>query len=106
MSNRKKSPKEIQKVIEENETNVIDVRSVPERADGYIKNSICIDVQGRDFETKLCQLDKNKILILYCRSENRAAVAVSKAESLGFKDVYMIDGGITAWKNSKLPTEK
>ena len=106
MSNRKKSPKEIQKVIEENETNVIDVRSVPERADGYIKNSICIDVQGMDFETKLCQLDKNKILILYCRGGNRAAVAVSKAESLGFKDVYMIDGGITAWKNSKLPTEK
>ena len=106
MSNRKKSPKEIQKVIEENETNVIDVRSVPERANGYIKNSICIDVRGMDFEMKLCQLDKNKILILYCRGENRAAVAVSKAESLGFKDVYMIDGGITEWKNCKLPTEK
>ena len=106
MSSRKKSPKEMQKIIEENETNVIDVRSVPERANGYIKNSICIDVRGMDFEMKLCQLDKNKILILYCRGENRAAVAVSKAESLGFKDVYMIDGGITEWKNCKLPTEK
>ena len=106
MSYSRKSPEEIKKIIEENETNIIDVRSAPERTDGYIQNSKCIDVRGMDFEMKLIKLDKNKILILYCLGGNRSAAAAAKADSLGFKKVYMIEGGITAWKNRKLPTEK
>ena len=106
MTYKRKSPEEIQKIIVENEINVIDVRSTPERANGYIQNSICIDVRGPDFEKKLNELDKNKILILYCLGGNRAAIAAVKADLLGFKDVYLIEGGITAWKNRKLPIEK
>ena len=106
MTYQKKSPEEIRKIMEKNETNIIDVRSSPERSDGYIQNSTCMDVRGLDFEMKLTKLDKNKILIIYCHAGNRAMAAASKADSLGFKKVYMIDGGIVAWKKCKFPTEK
>jgi len=106
MSYSRKSPEEIRKMIAENDINLIDVRSAPERAEGYIKDSLCIDVRDSDFEKKLNEFDKNKILVLYCLGGNRSAVAAARADSLGFQKVYLIEGGITAWKKYKLPTEK
>lgn len=106
MTFKKESPEDIQKLISENDVALIDVRSPRERADGYIARSNGIDFRSADFEKKLNELDKDKILVLYCRVGGRSASAGQKAESMGFKNVYMIDGGISAWESHGLPIEK
>lgn len=107
MTYKRESPEKIQKLITENDVNLIDVRSLSERTtDGYIANSADIDIRAPDFDQKLNALDKNKTLVLYCHAGNRSATAAQKAAGMGFKDVCMIEGGIAAWKSKGLPIEK
>ncbi|MDR2943799.1 MAG: rhodanese-like domain-containing protein [Methanosarcinales archaeon] len=107
MSYKRESPEKIQVLISEKELNFIDVRSPPERnTDGYIAGSAEMDIRGADFDQKLNTLDKNKTTVFYCRAGNRSAAACQKAENFGFKDIYMIEGGIIAWESRGLPTRK
>ncbi|WNY22747.1 Sulfurtransferase [Methanimicrococcus hongohii] len=107
MSYKRESPENIQKIIAEKDVNLADVRSSQERAsDGYITGSVLIDLRSPDFDQKLNALDKDKTLVLYCHAGNRSATAAQKAVDAGFKDVYMIEGGITGWKSHGLPVEK
>ena len=106
MTFKKESPENIQKLMSENDVALIDVRSPQERAGGRISGSTGIDYRSTDFEKKLNELDKDKVLVLYCYIGNRSAAAGQKAESIGFKNIYMIDGGISAWESHGLPIEK
>ena len=107
MSCKTKSPKEIQTIISKKDANLVDVRTPQERAnDGYIAGSVLIDVRSPDFNQELNTLDKNKTLILYCHAGNRSKKAAQEAADAGFKDVCMIEGGITGWESHGLPIEK
>ena len=107
MSYKRESPEKIQALIAEKDVNFVDVRSPQERnSDGYIAGSSDIDIRSPDFDQKLSALDKNKIVVFYCHAGNRSATASQKADNAGFKDVYMIEGGISAWKSHGLPVEK
>ncbi len=107
MSYKRESPEKIQALISEKDVNFIDVRSPQERnSDGYIAGSSDIDIRSPDFDQKLDALDKNKIIVFYCHAGNRSATASQKADNAGFKDVYMIEGGISAWKSHGLPVQK
>jgi rhodanese-related sulfurtransferase len=48
----------------------------------------------------------DEIVVLHCQSGNRTNQAASKVEGLNAKEVYLLDGGITAWKQHKQPTIK
>ncbi|WNY28831.1 Sulfurtransferase [Methanimicrococcus stummii] len=107
MSYKRESPEKIQELMAEKDVNLIDVRSPQERiSDGSIAGSENIDIRGPDFNQKLNALDKNKTLVLYCRAGNRSQTAAQRAVDAGFKDVYMIEGGIAGWESSGLPVEK
>lgn len=106
MNFKKESPQKIQALIAENDVSLIDVRSAQERSsDGYIKGSTLIDLRSPDFREKLQALDKNKTIVFYCRAGHRSATAAQEATDMGFKDVYMIDGGLAAWEAAGLPVE-
>lgn len=82
---------------------IIDVRTPEEVAEGHLAGAKNIDVQGELFQVSIDQLDKNKTYLLYCRSGKRTAVAGAKMKAAGFKKVYMMDGGITSWKEKGKP---
>lgn len=84
-------------------TRVLDVRTPEEVASGHLANSTNIDVQNELFEDKIAQLNKNKTYLLYCRSGKRTAVAGAKMKAAGFKKVYMMEGGLNAWKDQQKP---
>jgi rhodanese-related sulfurtransferase len=44
--------------------------------------------------------DPGKPVLVYCRSGGRSARASKQLEKLGYKVVYDLDGGITAWKKA------
>ena len=84
-------------------TVILDVRTPQEVAEGHLAGAKNIDVQGDLFQVSIEQLDKNKTYLLYCRSGKRTAVAGAKMKAAGFKNVYMMDGGITSWKEKGKP---
>ncbi len=77
---------------------LIDVRTKEEFQQGRIAGSILLpyDQITAASAAKLIGNDRNRTVVLYCRSGNRSAVAASTLRSLGFSRVYDL-GGINAW---------
>jgi rhodanese-related sulfurtransferase len=85
----------------------INTMSRIECLDHGIPGSLCIPCP--DFMEKAPPLltDKTKILILYCESGgcHRSICAAGKAMTLGFRNVYVLKGGLPAWKEAGYAVE-
>ena len=76
---------------------LVDVRTAKERVDGFIESSQNIDFNSPTFDDDILKLDKNKPVILYCRSGKRSAKCAEKLKDAGFVKIYDLKGGITQW---------
>lgn len=86
-------------ITENSQLQLIDVRTPKEYSDGYIGKAKNINFFDDDFTTQVSKkLDKNKPVVLYCRSGRRSANAALKLKDLGFKQIYDLNGGILSWK--------
>ncbi|WP_205941116.1 rhodanese-like domain-containing protein [Albibacterium indicum] len=88
------------------EVQVLDVRTAEEYQSGHIEDAVNIDVQKEDFQEKAAKLDKNRPVLVYCRSGKRSMKAASALESMGFKRIVNLDGGMLAWEEADKPVEK
>ena len=104
-SNGGLSPADFNKQITSEEVKLIDVRTPEEYNEGYIKGAINIDWNAGDFEAAVTQLGKDQKIFLYCKSGTRSGNAFDLLNKLGYKNVYNLSGGITAWKAAELPIE-
>lgn len=86
-----------QKLVQDKEVVVIDVRTPGEVSQGYIPNATkFIDYTSGSFDAQIAKLDKTKKYIVYCKSGGRSAGAAEALAAKGFK-VYNLLGGISAW---------
>ncbi len=44
------------------------------------------------------KIDKDKQVVVICRSGKRSANAINYLEGLGYDNLYNLDGGLLAWK--------
>lgn len=95
-----------EKITKSGDGTVLDVRTPEEYAEGHLANAKNFDWNGDHFEHQIMALDKSKPVFVYCLKGGRSASAASKMRSLGFKDVYELDGGIAKWQEAKLPVVK
>ncbi|MCH7399639.1 rhodanese-like domain-containing protein [Belliella sp. DSM 107340] len=79
---------------------ILDIRTPDEVNEGHIKDAVFADYLGGEFESKLESLNKKKTYYVYCRSAKRTIPATEKMKELGFKKVYMLEGGLNNWINS------
>ncbi len=84
---------------------VIDVRTPGEYAEGHVPDSLLIDVSASNFAAQISQLDPNQPYVVYCRSGNRSAVAISQMLAAGFTELYDM-GPLTAWAQAGHPVVK
>jgi rhodanese-related sulfurtransferase len=80
---------------------VLDVRELKERKSGYIKGDIHIPLS--EVKNQLDKLDKNKTVLVYCRSGARSGHIAGLLTRNEYASVYNLKGGIQAWKKAKLP---
>ena len=82
---------------------IIDVRTPEEFNKGHLRNSLNVNWFDENFDENLKIFNKDLPVLVYCLSGGRSSQANEKIQSLGFKNVYELDGGILEWRKNKLP---
>ncbi len=90
------------KISELKDATLLDVRTPSEYDGGHIANATNIDWENESFDENIKNLDKEKPVLIYCLSGGRSADAASHMRTLGFKDVYELNGGIMKWRSAGL----
>lgn len=93
------SPEEMQALLQLDNVQLVDVRTPEEYKSGHILNAQNIDFLSPTFNEDIKKLDKEKPVVLYCRSGGRSAKCSKKLIEAGFVKVYDLDGGISRWKH-------
>ena len=82
---------------------IIDVRTPEEFNKGHLRNSLNVNWFDDNFDDNIDIFSKDLPVFVYCLSGGRSAKANEKIRSLGFKNVYELDGGILEWRKNKFP---
>lgn len=85
---------------------VVDVREPSEFASGHLPNAINIPVGNIHMRLNELEKHKNRPIVVYCRSGQRSARAAVVLRKHGFEQVHNLAGGVVAWQNDSLPTER
>lgn len=82
-------------IIDNEQVLLLDVRTDEEFVTGHISNAINIPVD--ELEYRLDELkDKDKKILVYCKSGRRSIIACEILEAYGYTNVYNI-GGVVDW---------
>ena len=82
---------------------LIDVREQHEWDDAHLEGAK--HVPQAELAGKIEELvpERDKRIVLYCRTDNRSARQADILEQMGYRNVAVIKGGITAWTEAGLP---
>lgn len=94
------------RIMNSGEAVVVDVRESSDFASGRIPKSKNLPI--KDLAKRIGELErfKNKPVIVSCGTGTRASGATRLFKSAGFSDVYILKGGLAAWRDASLPVEK
>ncbi|MBL1243321.1 MAG: sulfurtransferase [Sulfurimonas sp.] len=86
---------------------VLDVRESEQRSEGeiYADESYAITRGNLEFVIGNKVKDKNAIIVTYCRSGGRGALAAQQLRHLGYNNATNLKGGLKAWAKSGYPVE-
>jgi rhodanese-related sulfurtransferase len=82
----------------------IDVRTTEEYAGGHAPKAVNLPLDA--LETELSKLDKDKPVYVICQTGRRSQKGAEILNKAGFKDIYNIQGGTSAWTSAGFPIEK
>jgi len=82
---------------EESDYLIVDVRRPDEFAEKHIKGAINVPNETITDEAPEALPDKDRLLLIYCRSGNRSKEASQKLADMGYTKVYEF-GGINTWE--------
>lgn len=85
------------KILIDQKHPLIDVRTSEEFEAGTLEGALNIDVKRDDFLEKISTLNKQDTLLLFCRSGRRSTKAAQIMDSLGFKNLFELQGGYLEW---------
>jgi rhodanese-related sulfurtransferase len=95
------SPAFAEKKFNKKKVVVLDVRTTQEFNEGHLPNAVHIDVMDSVvFVQQVAKLNKGKTYMVYCKSGRRSTKAATIMEQQGFRHIWNMEGGITAWKGT------
>ena len=83
--------------MQDTDYTLIDVRTTEEYQSGHIQNALNFDFYSESFQKDILTLEKNSQIILYCRTQNRSTKTADFLKEKGYRDIKVIEGGITSW---------
>lgn len=102
------APKELKQMIDaEKNVIVMDVREENQRAEGeiYTTTTMAITRGNLEFEVLNKIKDKNAVIVTYCRSGGRGALAAQTLKKLGYVNATNLKGGLKGWAQEGYPIE-
>tara|TARA_B110000967_G_scaffold202156_1_gene240510 strand:+ start:5358 stop:5771 length:414 start_codon:yes stop_codon:yes gene_type:complete len=91
-------------LMDDDELIILDVREEKERTTGFISNDINISMS--QVKNKMDSIDKDKKILVYCKSGTRSDQISGLLSKNDFKNVYSLKGGFNAWLKAELPIQK
>lgn len=82
---------------------VLDVRTPEEYAKGHIDGATNIDFNEDGFKEALAKLDRSKPYLVHCAAGGRSSKTRELMKSLGFKNIFHLEGGLNAWQKAGGP---
>ena len=83
--------------IQDSDYILVDVRTIEEYESGHIQDAINFDFYSGSFQKEILSLDKSSSIILYCRTQNRSTKTANYLKENGYKEITVLEGGITSW---------
>ena len=83
--------------IQDSDYILVDVRTLEEYESGHIQDAINFDFYSESFQKEILSLDKSSSIILYCRTQNRSTKTANYLKENGYKEITVLEGGITSW---------
>lgn len=85
---------------------IVDVREAAEFASGRIPKSK--NFPFSELTKRIGDLDKfkSKPVVVTCASGSRSTGAIRLLKNAGFSELYLLKGGMAAWREASLPVEK
>lgn len=101
------NPEKVSELVREKGAVVVDTMSYLECMDHRIPGSLCIALEEFEEKSTAALKDKKQPVIFYCESEEcpRAGQTGEKAKRLGYEDIYVLEGGLSAWKKAAKEVE-
>ena len=93
-------------VKQDKELVILDVRTPEEYQSGHLAGAQNMNYYDANFAQQLEDLPRDKRYLVYCHSGGRSAKALKQMKESGFKEVYNLKGGVTAWKAEDGKIEK
>lgn len=85
---------------------ILDVRSGPEFASGHIPGAVHAPLPGLLSVVHAAAPDKNALLVLVCELGPRAQLARVLLKMRGYRNLDLLDGHMTRWRNADRPLQK
>jgi rhodanese-related sulfurtransferase len=100
------SPAEAVMMINREKAVLIDVSEPAEYAAGHALNARNVPLAEIDKGHKALPTNKQLPVLLMCTTGSRARRAVAALTKAGHANVKAVTGGLVAWREAQLPTEK
>ena len=97
------TPKEFNEFLK-GDAQLIDVRTPKEFNKEHIINAKNKNYFAEDFSSIIEEFDKEKPILIYCRSGKRSGKSIEQFKKAGFTKIYELEGGILNWKENGLKT--
>ena len=98
------SPFAATKLLNDGEALFIDVRDDKEFKAGHVLNARSIPLSSMDKFMHELEKHKEKDVVVYCDSGQRAQKAGMRLKKNGFTQLHIISGGLNEWQKANLPT--
>lgn len=100
------TPFQATRLINSEKAVVIDVRDASEYRKGHITSAVHISLTELDKNIKYLEQYKHQPLIMVCSIGQKSRYLINKLRKQGYEKVYILMGGMRAWKNDNMPVVK
>ncbi len=84
---------------------VVDVGSSPEFESGHVPGARWVSRGWLEFKVPEALPDKSRMIVLSCPDGQSSIFAARSLRALGYYNVYVLDGGVKAWKRAGYAVE-
>lgn len=84
-------------LAENKDVQLVDVRTPEEYNAGTIDGATNMNFNGPEFQSQLESLDKEKPVMIFCKSGGRSGQTLEMMKQMGFSTVLELEGGYSNW---------